>query len=61
MGNLETLNQKPLNHTDPLTQRFSNGVPQEFLKYAIPDYLIGGTDLFSFRLSNKKWQQPTQQ
>ena len=30
------------------------GVPQEFLKYAITDYLVRDTDLFSLRLSNKK-------
>ena len=29
-------------------------LPQEFLKHAIPDYLVRGTDLFSLRLSNKK-------
>ena len=29
-------------------------MPQEFLKHAIPDYLVRGTDLFSLRLSNKK-------
>ena len=48
-----------------LGQRFSTGVPQEFLKHAIPGCLVRGTDLFSLRLSNlkkkKKWQQPTQQ
>ena len=31
----------------------STGVPQEFLKHAIPDYLLRSTDLFSFRLSNE--------
>ena len=30
-----------------------NSVLQEFLKHAIPDYLVRGTDLFSLRLSNK--------
>ena len=35
-------------------QRFSTGVPQEFLKHAVPDYLVKGTDLFSLRLSNLK-------
>ena len=29
-----------------LGQRFSTGVLQEFLKYATPDYLVRGTDLF---------------
>ena len=29
-------------------------MPQDFLKHAIPDYLVRGTDLFSLRLSNKK-------
>ena len=29
------------------------GMPQEFLKHAIPDYVVSGTDL-SFRLSNTK-------
>ena len=37
------------------------GVPQECLKHATPDYLVRGTNHLSFRLSNKKWQQPTQQ
>ena len=36
----------PLSHT-------SQG-PQEFLKHAVPDYLVRGTDLFSLRWSNKK-------
>ena len=35
-------------------QRFSTSVPQEFIKHAIPDYLVRGTDLFSLRSSNKK-------
>ena len=30
-----------------LTQQSSISVPQEFLKHAIPDYLVRGTDLFS--------------
>ena len=30
------------------------GVPQIFLKHAIPDYLVRGTDLFTLRLSNIK-------
>ena len=30
------------------------GVPQEFLKHAIPDYLVRSNDLFSLTLSNKK-------
>ena len=29
-------------------------LPQEFLKHAIPDYLVRGTDLFSLKLSNKQ-------
>ena len=29
-----------------LGQRFSTGAPQGFLKLAIPDYLVRGTDLF---------------
>ena len=29
-------------------------MPQEFLKYAMPDYFVRGTDLFTLRLSNKK-------
>ena len=37
-----------------LNQQFLAGVPQEFLKHAIPDYLVRGTNLFSLRLSNKK-------
>ena len=37
-----------------LDQQFSTGVPQEFLKHAIPDYSVRGTDLFSLRLSTKK-------
>ena len=35
-------------------QQFSTGVPQEFLKHAVADYLVWGTDLLSLRLSNKK-------
>ena len=27
-------------------QQFSTGVPREFLKYILPDYLVRGTDLF---------------
>ena len=46
-----------------LEQQFSTGVPQEFLKHTKPDYLVSGTDLFTFKLSKKKKkrQQPTQQ
>ena len=29
-------------------------VSQEFLKHAIPDYFVRGTDLFSLTLSSKK-------
>ena len=31
---------------------YHSGVPQEFLKHGVPDYLVRGTDLFSLRLSN---------
>ena len=34
--------------------QWQTSVPQEFLKNAIPDYLVRGTDPFSLRLSNKK-------
>ena len=37
-----------------LDQRFSTSVLQEFLKCAVPDYTVRGTDLFSLRLSDKK-------
>ena len=37
-----------------LSKRFSTDVLQEFLKHVMPAYLVGGTDLFSFTLSNKK-------
>ena len=37
-----------------LEQRFSTGVPQEFIKQVIPGYLVRGTGLFSLRLSNLK-------
>ena len=37
-----------------LDQRFSNGVPQEFLKHEISDYLVRDTHIFFLRLSNKK-------
>ena len=39
-----------------LRQQFPTRVQwlQEFLKPAIPDYLVRGADLFSLRLSNKK-------
>ena len=33
-----------------LMQLQHTGVPQEFLKHAIPDYLFRGTDLFFFFL-----------
>ena len=33
----------------PLQQQFSTGMLQEFLKHAIPNYLVRGTDLFSLR------------
>ena len=36
-----------------LKQRFSTGV-LEFLKHAITEYLVRGTDLFSLRLSKNK-------
>ena len=35
-------------------QRFSSGVLQESLKHAIPHYLVRGTALLPFRMSNKK-------
>ena len=35
-----------------VNQQFSTGVPHKFLKHAIPDYLVRGTDIFSLRLSN---------
>ena len=38
-------------------QRFSTGVPWEFLKHATPGYLVMGTDLFSLRRSKKKKSQ----
>ena len=31
----------------------STSVPQEFLKHAVPDYVVRGTHLFSLRFSNK--------
>ena len=47
----------------PILWRCSDAdVPQEFLKHAVPDDLVRGTDLFSPRLSNKKktrQQKPT--
>lgn len=33
---------------------YHTGMPQELLKDAISDYLVMGTDLFSFKLSNGK-------
>ena len=41
-------------HAGPLSQRFSMDVLKEFLKHAVPDYLVRGTDFFPLRLSNKK-------
>ena len=38
---------------NPTCQRFSTGMPQEFLKHGVPDYLARGTDGFSLRLPNK--------
>ena len=35
-----------------LEQRFSTGVPQEFLKHSVADCLVRGAELFSHRLSN---------
>lgn len=50
--------RRPNKHSEllhiPLAQRFSTGVPQEFLKHAIPNYLVRGMDLFSFRWSKKE-------
>ena len=43
-----------------LGQQYSTGVPQEFLKHAIPDYLVRGTDLFSLTLSNRKIKNMSQ-
>ena len=37
-----------------LDQQFLTDMLQEFLKQAIPDYLIRGNDRFPLRLSNKK-------
>ena len=37
-----------------MKEQFSAGVPQEFLKHAVPGNLVGGPDLFSLRLSNQK-------
>ena len=39
---------------DNLCQQFSTSILQGFLKHAMPDYLVRGTDLFSLRLSNKR-------
>ena len=39
---------------ESLEQRFGTSALQEFLKHAIPDYLVRGTNLFSLRLSNTK-------
>ena len=33
---------------------YTSDFQQEFLKHAIPDYLVRGTNLFSLRLSNNK-------
>ena len=38
----------------PVCCRRHTGVPQDFLKHAISDYLVSGTDLSSLRMSNKK-------
>ena len=40
--------------TTLLGQQFSTGVPQEFLKHAIPDDVVKVTDLFSLTVSDKK-------
>ena len=40
--------------TATVKQQFSTGMPQEFLKHAIPDYLVRSIDLFALRLSDKK-------
>ena len=37
-----------------LQQQYLTAGPQTFLKHAIPDYLVRGTDLFPLRLSNTK-------
>ena len=41
-----------LSHTGQGHQWFSTSVLQEFLKHAISDYSVRGTDLFSLRWSN---------
>ena len=54
VGSTATLSEKTCNETNFVTgQQFSTGVLQEFLKHAIPDCVVRGTDLFSLRLSNK--------
>ena len=38
----------------PVCHRQAHGMPQEFLKHAVPDYLVRDTALFSLRLSSKR-------
>ena len=49
----------------PLTDRFSTGVPQTFLKHEVPDNLVRGTALTSFpldfQIKNNNRQQWSQQ
>ena len=47
---------EPMVHVIAIFSRavWHTGVPKEFLKRVIPDYLVRGTDLFSLRLSDLK-------
>ena len=38
-------------------QQLSTTVPQEFLKHAVPDYLVRDINLFSLNFQMKQWQQ----
>ena len=48
------------NTFNSVDQRFSTGVPQEFLKHIISDYSVRGLTPFSFRLSKKKKKDSSQ-
>ena len=48
------LQERRRSNMEGLDRRIPTGGLQGFLKHAIPDYLVRGTDLFSLRLSNKR-------
>ena len=54
MGNQEWRTKAQLLRYEPLEQRFAAGASQEFLKPAIPDYLVGALTSFPLHCQIKK-------